>query len=237
VTGRLLPCGEHAVLVEVDSLAQVLALHERLWVRHRPPGLLEAVVGARTLLLVVAGPGELASVRSAVERLLAEASGPSPPTGATRADPTDPTDPSDPADPADLDLDPDHDVVEIRVSYDGPDLDEVAERTGLSPEQVVAAHTGRLWLVGFAGFAPGFAYLVDGDPRLNVPRRTTPRTRVPAGSVGLAGEFSGVYPRASPGGWQLIGHTDEPLWDLDRDPPALLRPGLRVRFLDAGGDR
>ncbi len=159
----------------------------------------------------------LAAIRSRAHEALRELDS-SPPTTA-RADPTEETG-----------------VVEISVHYDGPDLTEVAERTGLSPSEVVSAHTGRLWLVGFAGFAPGFAYLVDGDPRLHVPRRPAPRTRVPAGSVGLAGEFSGIYPRASPGGWQLIGRTDQTLWDLDRDPPALLRPGLRVRFVDAGGE-
>ena len=83
---------------------------------------------------------------------------------------------------------------------------------------------------GFGGFAPGFAYLVGGDPRLTVPRRSEPRTKVPAGSVGLAGEFSGVYPRQSPGGWQLIGRTDAVLWDVDRTQPALLTPGMRVQF-------
>ena len=96
---------------------------------------------------------------------------------------------------------------------------------------MVSAHTGRDWTVGFAGFAPGFAYLVDGDPRLRVPRRTTPRPQVPQGAVGLAGEFSGIYPRPSPGGWQLIGTTDAPLWDSGRTPPALLLPGTRVRFV------
>src|SRR6478752_2421824 len=89
------------------------------------------------------------------------------------------------------------------------------------------------WRVGFGGFAPGFAYLVDGDPRLHVPRRGEPRTRVPAGSVALAGDFSGIYPQDSPGGWQLIGTTDAVLWDVDRDPPALLAPGTSVRFVDA----
>src|SRR5690606_38116373 len=105
--------------------------------------------------------------------------------------------------------------VELAVIYDGPDLAEVAELTRLTPEQVVAAHTGTPWRVGFSGFAPGFAYLVGGDPRLQVPRRAEPRTQVPAGSVGLAGEFSGVYPRQSPGGWQLIGCTapgQPPMW-------------------------
>ena len=102
-----------------------------------------------------------------------------------------------------------------------PDLDDVAARTGLTPAQVIEAHTGTPWRVAFGGFAPGFAYLVGGDPRLEVSRRAEPRTRVPAGAVGLAGEFSGIYPRESPGGWQLIGTTDVVLWDADREPPAL----------------
>ncbi|UMG94882.1 carboxyltransferase domain-containing protein [Nocardioides sp. TF02-7] len=120
--------------------------------------------------------------------------------------------------------------VEVPVTYDGPDLAEVARHTGLREDEVVAAHTGTPWRVAFGGFAPGFAYLVGGDPRLRVPRRDRPRTTVPAGAVGLAGEFSGVYPRPSPGGWQLIGRTDLPVWDLDLDPPALLAPGATVRF-------
>jgi KipI family sensor histidine kinase inhibitor len=122
-------------------------------------------------------------------------------------------------------------VVEIAVRYDGPDLDDVARRTGLSVADVIAAHTGTDWRVGFGGFAPGFAYLVGGDERLRVPRRDEPRTAVPAGAVGLAGEFSAVYPRSSPGGWQLIGQTDLVMWDVDRDPPALLTPGAVVRFV------
>jgi KipI family sensor histidine kinase inhibitor len=125
--------------------------------------------------------------------------------------------------------------VEIPVVYDGPDLDEVARLTGLAEDEVVAAHTGTPWRIAFGGFAPGFAYLVDGDPRLHVPRRAEPRTSVPAGAVGLAGEFSGVYPRPSPGGWQLLGRTDAPLWDVDRDPPALLQPGGWVRFVAVEG--
>src|SRR5699024_2039294 len=121
-------------------------------------------------------------------------------------------------------------AVTVAVAYDGPDLDDVATATGLAPEEVIAAHTGTEWTVAFTGFAPGFGYLVGGDRRLNVPRRDAPRTAVPAGSVGLAGSFSGVYPRPSPGGWQLIGRTDARLWQPDRDPPALLRPGMTVRF-------
>ncbi|MEU4823211.1 5-oxoprolinase subunit B family protein [Actinomadura citrea] len=120
---------------------------------------------------------------------------------------------------------------EIPVVYDGDDLAEVARLTGLAPDEVVAAHTGTPWRVAFTGFAPGFGYLEGGDPRLDVPRRATPRVRVPAGAVGLAGRFSGVYPVESPGGWRLIGRTEAVLWDLERDPPALLRPGTRVRFV------
>ena len=93
-------------------------------------------------------------------------------------------------------------------------------------------HAASVWQVAFTGFAPGFAYLSGGDPVFNVPRRASPRTRIPAGSVGLAGTFSAVYPRATPGGWQLIGTTDVPMWDLTRTPPALLQPGQRVQFVD-----
>lgn len=125
-------------------------------------------------------------------------------------------------------------VVEVPTVYDGADLAAVASLTGLTTDEVVAAHTGQTWRVAFAGFAPGFGYLLGEDDRLHVPRRDEPRTRVPAGSVGLAGTYSGVYPTASPGGWQLLGRTDLVLWDVDRDPPALLRPGARVRFVDVG---
>ncbi|TFI45888.1 allophanate hydrolase subunit 1 [Rhodococcus sp. 1R11] len=124
-------------------------------------------------------------------------------------------------------------AVTIPVSYDGADLDDVARLKGLSVAEVVAAHTEQTWTVAFGGFAPGFGYLVGTDTRLHVPRRDSPRTSVPAGAVGLAGEFSGIYPRSSPGGWQLIGRTDAQLWNLDRDPPALLSPGTTVRFEQA----
>ncbi|KFI96955.1 carboxyltransferase domain-containing protein [Bifidobacterium stellenboschense] len=121
-------------------------------------------------------------------------------------------------------------VVEIPVVYDGEDLGNVAKLLGISLEQVVARHSGHPWKVAFGGFAPGFDYLVDGDPIFDVPRRKAPRLAVPAGSVGLAGTFSGVYPRASSGGWQLIGRTSVPMWNDAMDPPALLRPGDTVRF-------
>jgi KipI family sensor histidine kinase inhibitor len=196
---RVLPCGDAGLLVEVDDLAEVLALADA--VRAAPPdGLLDVVPAARTVLLTVVPGTDLAAARSHVLDL-----------------PVDPE--TAPADQA---------LVDIAVVYDGPDLDEVGELTGLGPDGVVAAHIGRPLRVAFGGFAPGFAYLVGGDPRLDVPRRTEPRTSVPAGAVGLAGEFSGVYPRSSPGGWQLIGRTDAALWDLDRG--ALLQPGSSVRF-------
>jgi KipI family sensor histidine kinase inhibitor len=121
--------------------------------------------------------------------------------------------------------------VEIPVHYDGPDLDEVGGLTGLSPEEVAARHLRAEYVVGFLGFAPGFAYLLGGDERLRVERRAEPRERVPAGSVSLAGPYSGIYPRESPGGWQLIGSTTAVLFDATRDPPALLSPGDRVRFI------
>ncbi len=123
-------------------------------------------------------------------------------------------------------------LIEIPVRYDGEDLAEVAHLLGITPEEVVRRHTGSEYTVAFTGFAPGFAYLSGGHPSLDVPRRSTPRTRIPARAVGLAGTFSGVYPQASPGGWQIIGVTPVAMWDLRREQPALLKPGYRVRFVD-----
>jgi KipI family sensor histidine kinase inhibitor len=120
--------------------------------------------------------------------------------------------------------------VVLDVIYDGPDLDEVADLAGLTADEAIDLHSSGTYTVRFCGFAPGFAYLDGLDERLQVPRRHDPRTTIPAGSVAVAGEFAGVYPRASPGGWRLLGHTDATLWDVERDPPALLTPGTRVRF-------
>ena len=120
--------------------------------------------------------------------------------------------------------------VRVPVRYDGEDLDEAAALLGVSAAELVNRHLGADWKVAFSGFAPGFGYVVSSDPLFDVPRRSSPRTRVPAGSVALAGQFTGVYPRESPGGWQLIGRTDALMWDIDRDPPALLSPGTTVRF-------
>ncbi len=121
-------------------------------------------------------------------------------------------------------------TVEIPVTYDGPDLADVAGLAGLPEAEVVRRHAAAAYTVAFSGFAPGFGYLTGLPAELHVARRETPRTAVPAGAVGIAGEFAGVYPRRSPGGWQLLGRTDAVLWDADRDPPALLFPGTRVRF-------
>jgi KipI family sensor histidine kinase inhibitor len=123
---------------------------------------------------------------------------------------------------------PAEDVVEIPVRYDGPDLPDVAAHWGVAETEVARIHAAAEYRVAFCGFAPGFGYLT-GLPR-EVPRRATPRTAVPAGSVALAGPYTGVYPRSSPGGWQLIGTTDAVLWDHARVPAALLAPGTRVRF-------
>ncbi|CAL9360154.1 5-oxoprolinase subunit PxpB [Streptomyces sp. enrichment culture] len=121
-------------------------------------------------------------------------------------------------------------VVEVPVRYDGPDLAEVAALWGVAPGEVGRVHASVEYRVAFCGFAPGFGYLTGLPERYAVPRRATPRTAVPAGSVALAGPYTGVYPRASPGGWQLIGTTDAVLWDTAREPAALLTPGTRVRF-------
>ncbi|MCW3159043.1 5-oxoprolinase subunit PxpB [Micropruina sonneratiae] len=212
--GRLLPCGEAAVLVELDSLDAVLTLQSALAEASDEPGwsaVIDVVPAATTVLVGVDDPAALTALRERLTQLL------------TRLDVA-------------LVGETGGELVEIDVVYDGEDLDEVARLTGLSAREVIEAHTGSDWTVAFGGFAPGFSYLVGGDPRLEVPRRAEPRTSVPAGSVGLAGSFSGIYPRSSPGGWQLIGRTDAVLFDVDRDPPALLRPGRRVRFraVDAG---
>ncbi|VTR78622.1 KipI antagonist [Cellulomonas hominis] len=121
----------------------------------------------------------------------------------------------------------------LPVRYDGADLAEVARTTGLDEAEVVRRHGAATYTVAFGGFMPGFAYLTGLDPALHVPRRSSPRERVPEGSVAIAGEFAAVYPAATPGGWMLLGTCDVPLFDARRDPPALLRPGTRVRFVDA----
>ena len=203
-TPTLLPYGDRAVLVGLDGTDEVVAWADAL--RADPPaGLGEVVPGGSTVLVVAAEGASVAALRAALEALRP---GPGAATGGD-----------------------DGPLVEVPVRYDGPDLADVAELTGLSPEEVVAAHTEQTWRVAFGGFAPGFGYLLGEDRRLRVPRRGRSRTAVPAGAVGLADDYTGVYPRESPGGWQLIGSTDLPMWDLHRDPPAVLTPGARVRFV------
>ena len=124
-------------------------------------------------------------------------------------------------------------VVEVPTTYDGPDLDDVARRWDMTVAEAVATHTSTDFVVAFCGFAPGFAYCTGLPAALAVPRHPDPRPRVPAGSVGLAGEFTGVYPTASPGGWRLLGRTGLTLWEPDREQPATLAPGTRVRFVQA----
>ena len=196
--------GDQALLLECESTPQVLTLADTLR-RAQLPGVLDIVPAARTVLLKLIDTQHQGPTRQSLLRLRLETSDTAAQHGA------------------------DADVV-IEVVYDGPDLTDVATHTGMAVAAVIEAHTATPWRVGFGGFAPGFAYLIGGDPRLAVPRRNDPRTAVPAGSVGLAGEFSGVYPRQSPGGWQLIGRTDVVLWDIDRPRPALLEPGMWVQF-------
>lgn len=126
-------------------------------------------------------------------------------------------------------------VVEIPVRYDGPDLGAVARAAGLDEAAVVDRHRSVTYRCAFCGFAPGFAYLTGLPPELHVPRRATPRTRVPAGAVAIAAGYTAVYPSPSPGGWHLIGSADRDLWDPDRDPPAMVRPGMLVRFVEDRG--
>ncbi|MGZ4526420.1 MAG: 5-oxoprolinase subunit B family protein [Mycobacterium sp.] len=195
--------GDSALMLQCGSTAEVLAWAAQLRAAALP-GVVDVVPAARTVLVKLDGPRFQGVIRQRLRKMRVTAEEVAAPD--RRAD------------------------VVIDVVYDGPDLAEVASHTGLTIAQVIDAHTGSLWRVGFSGFAPGFAYLVDGDARLRVPRHSEPRTSVPAGSVGLAGEFSAMYPRQSPGGWQLIGRTDAVLWDLDRPAPALLTQGIWVQF-------
>ncbi|MGK5114808.1 MULTISPECIES: 5-oxoprolinase subunit B family protein [unclassified Geodermatophilus] len=200
---RVLPSGSTALLLELDGLDEVLGLYAAL-TGEPIEGVVDVVPAARTVLLVTdPAATSLPAVEQAVRRVR-----PRP----------------DRAGGGEL--------VELPVVYDGADLGDVAAHLGVEPAEVVRRHTGTGWTVAFCGFAPGFGYCTpDGEP-WHVPRRETPRTRVPAGAVALAGEFAGVYPRESPGGWQLIGRTDVAVFDLSREPAALLRPGVRVRFVE-----
>lgn len=192
------------LLVECEDLTATMALHRSLEAAGLP-GVVELVPAARTVLISFDPRRTGAdSLEEAIRGLERTDSS----TGEARE-------------------------VTIDVRYDGEDLAEVAELLSVSPAEVIARHQAATWQVAFAGFAPGFGYLAGDDELFDVPRRSSPRTRVPIGAVALAGEFTGVYPRSSPGGWQLIGRTEARLWDLDRQPPALFVPGTIVRFVEA----
>lgn len=134
------------------------------------------------------------------------------------------------ADVVPVSVDPGRELVVIPIRYDGVDLRDVAAAAGCSVDAVIAAHSGAEYTAAFCGFAPGFAYLTGLPEALHLPRRASPRTRVPAGSVAIAGRYTAVYPTASPGGWHLLGTTERTLFDSTADRPALIRPGDRVRF-------
>ncbi|WP_031005710.1 5-oxoprolinase subunit B family protein [Streptomyces sp. NRRL F-5727] len=202
---RVLRVGERALLVELADGAAAEALHAEL-LRRRAAG---ALPGVREI--VPAARTVLLDGVTEPARLAAELPGWEPRASHARVG----------------------EVVEVPVRYDGPDLAEVAARWGVSPGEAVRIHSSAEFRVAFCGFAPGFGYLTGLGARYEVPRRATPRTAVPAGAVALAGPYTGVYPRSSPGGWQLIGSTDVVLWDTGREPAALLSPGTRVRFVPA----
>lgn len=202
---KVLPFGDRAVLAEFDSLEEAMGAFRALEAA-RAPGVIELVPAARTVLVrVEPARMPLTAARQWLETSPLDSDVPEPGASAT-----------------------------IPVRYDGPDLAPTAGLLGVSTTELVSRHSGTTWRCAFIGFAPGFAYLVDIDAGtragLEVPRRATSREVVPAGSVGLAGEFTGIYPRSSPGGWQLIGTTDAVLFDPDREPPALIVPGTTVRF-------
>ncbi|MET1113430.1 MAG: 5-oxoprolinase/urea amidolyase family protein [Comamonas sp.] len=200
---RFLPVNLNALLVELDDLAQTLALLQSL--QSEPVAGVEELIPAARTILVYFNPALVPAAQVIAD------------IGARSLD---------------AQVERSAHRVQIPVHYDGEDLQEMADLLGVTREELVRMHTGAEYSVAFTGFAPGFAYLSGGHERLNVPRRKTPRTRIPAGAVGLAGTFSGVYPQASPGGWQIIGTTPVQMWDLERVAPSLLRPGFRVRFVD-----
>lgn len=210
VRATVRPMGERAFLLEVDDLDDVLAVHAAL-AAARPRGVTDLVPAARTVLVRV-DPRRLAVSAARTWALAAAAH-------------------------AVRDAEVESPLVELEVTYDGADLAETAALLGLDADGLVERHSRAHWRVAFTGFAPGFGYLVSDDWTFDVPRLESPRTRVPAGSVGLAGRFAGAYPRETPGGWRLIGTTAARLFDPESASPALLAPGTRVRFRPAPATR
>ncbi|MEU5889634.1 5-oxoprolinase subunit PxpB [Streptomyces sp. NPDC047461] len=202
---RALPVGDGALLVEVSSGEEAQSLHAELLRRRAEGSLTVAEIVPAARTVLLDGLADPARLAS---ELTASAVPPSRPRA--------------------------RDVVELPVRYDGPDLADVAAHWGVAPREVARIHAATEFTVAFCGFAPGFGYLTGLPQEYDVPRRATPRTAVPSGSVALAGPYTGVYPRSSPGGWQLIGTTDTVLWDHARVPAALLSPGTRVRFVPVG---
>jgi KipI family sensor histidine kinase inhibitor len=214
------PYGGTGFLVDLPGLDAVRALHREL-VADAPGPVVDVVPAARTVLVTFERPREAAVVRAWLDAAIRR-------SGEAVAVPD--AVPDDAPAPA-LDVP----QVEIPVVYDGADLADVAAWARVSPEEVVARHAGRVYEAAFGGFAPGFTYLVGVDPVIAAPRLPTPRTQVPAGAVALAGDLTAVYPAESPGGWRLLGRTDRRMFDVDRDPPALVAPGAHVRFRPVRG--
>ncbi|MFD3705919.1 allophanate hydrolase subunit 1 [Nocardia sp. NPDC058658] len=215
---RIRPAGDRAMLITLDDPRPVQRLASALRV-HAIAGVEDVLPAAETVLVTMHSVSYGVQVRRELVALLDRLDHEPP-----QADSPDVSRGTVP------DSEP---VVEIPVRYDGADLPEVARLLDLSIPEVIAAHTGTIWRCAFVGFAPGFGYLTSPDGRLTVPRRTRARTAIPAGSVALAGGYSAVYPRGTPGGWQLIGTTDLRMWAVDRDPPALVRAGSAIRFVVA----
>ncbi|MGC5583737.1 5-oxoprolinase subunit B family protein [Ornithinimicrobium sp. W1665] len=199
---RVLPSGSRGLLLEMDSLEEVLERYAALKDVDLP--VLDLVPAGRTILVVADRGTDLRELEQTVRAVR--------PGGHTG---------------------PERDPVEVPVRYDGEDLHEAAELLGWSTEELVRRHQEEEWTVAFCGFAPGFAYIAGTRFDWDTPRRSSPRTKVPPGALALAGEFTAVYPRESPGGWQLVGHALVEMFDLDRDPPSLLLPGTPVRFVEA----
>ncbi|MFF3755123.1 allophanate hydrolase subunit 1 [Streptomyces sp. NPDC002018] len=208
---RTLPVGDRALLVELADAEETAALHAEL-LRRRAEGTLPPVgeIVPAARTVLLDGLDDPAGFAAGLDGWEIPAAGPRT-----------------------------TDTVELPVRYDGPDLAEVAALWGVGARDVARIHSAAEFRVAFCGFAPGFGYLTGLGEQYAVPRRSTPRTAVPAGSVALAGPYTGVYPRSSPGGWQLIGTTDTVLWDPARASAALLTPGARVRFtaVDEGAAR